>query len=1180
MTKMITAATILRMIEEEKYQKLLPNGEYQRFLPDGIETKLSDILPLLKEHYPQSKYITEELERQPDFERITLQNLAQHTSGLARVAREGLNAKLREGSGEKLTLDAMIDADKLPKSGKYGENIGEYSYNDLGYELLGRIVITIASETAQSPQKFGDVVNELVIDEVRKKVGPEESATLKFFTSDQMEINESGKTQVKGHPELRVEFGKHYHDQKFSEVPSHTYDLSCGGSYTTPESMSIIALHILSGEQEFSIFKEQETCDVFNSRQVPIPRLTPDGKYKGLGFRVYGFGYESFSIPGYERYRDHGGLGYGSNSNVMVDTKENKVATTMVAFEDLTLPLAYALTKKEKPASSIKFDLELHQKTLELSENYSESQLLEMRNSLEKSYEDFRERFDSIQRQKFSRIDNPQENLALSQEARSKMSDAFAQAHIDKYSDLSDEAKKQKFLFRVAKALLGEKDELSAIEEVKEAIQDKEKLSALFLRLDDEDLVKFNWDKDGLAVIKSANLTEGSIQKYCDDIDFRGVMVVEDGKGNQTKVSNYHKGAQEDPADHPFATHSVSKLIGGVAMCKMIADGIIPQDALDRKLELSEATLKKLPAEILKHLEEHNVTLRDVMTHHSGLGGYLDPELKEGQKGYEAGNTKLGYGVNGYSGYVRQQLEKGEAVEVPTSPQDYLKYSERETYEHDKFKYSDLGIVLASLSAEHHYNKTRDPSEHKSFEEIVKENLIIPAGVEKFAAQKPADAIFHSDDPIAPYITGTAGCGYWTNLDGLVKIGKQIGKMWQEDTAFRDAIQNCGQEFYDEKLNIIRHPGGIDSSKTLLSVDLNNGSIVVTEERRLGSDFPFPGWGVVATARDLGKETTSGLLKQVREFYQNVKEEDRKLINQFTEEGVDLLVDYYNTKYPERGQIHRVQAPMTLNVGVEESGEEKNSRTSIETQEASTQGLSQLLQNNRPPLKVMLTFLQRETSDSEFLVDRGRHSIPLLITDEKLILLRDEGNPKSLAIVAQNLGLRFVQQKDPAQYTVETEKGPKIKSTSIQGDHSNCNGIAVGILKDLTAEDVAKVSAFEDRYTPLPKMLKYSQSENFILRTYPELANEPVKFDKEGMPQATLIQYVHDNSHQTVTSTNQQTGEQEQKEQKTGSRIGDKMDRMRQDMSELQAEDKGRWAQKILEKRAQEKESQSKVTER
>jgi hypothetical protein len=35
------------------------------------------------------------------------------------------------------------------------------------------------------------------------------------------------------------------------------------------------------------------------------------------------------------------------------------------------------------------------------------------------------------------------------------------------------------------------------------------------------------------------------------------------------------------------------------------------------------------------------------------------------------------------------------------------------------------------------------------------------------------------------------------------------------------------------------------------------------------------------------------------------------------------------------------------------------------------------------------------------------------------------------------------------------------------------------------------------------------------------------------------------------------------------------MDRMRQNMSELQPEDKGSWAQKILEKRAQEKESQN-----
>jgi len=461
----------------------------------------------------------------------------------------------------------------------------------------------------------------------------------------------------------------------------------------------------------------------------------------------------------------------------------------------------------------------------------------------------------AISKQRFSRIDNPQENLVLETESKLRISEAIAAAHIDRIKSL-DEEKRQSFMPKLAGKLRVELPALIA------AAEDKEKLSALFFNLKDEELITFNKDKDGLPAIKPTNLTAPAIQEYCDTIDFRGVMVINYGEDNQTKISNYHKGTQSDPQDKPFATHSVSKLIGGVTICKMIADEVIAQDALDRKLELAPEVKEKLPEEILKHLEERNVTLRDVMTHHSGLGGYLDPELKEGQKGYEAENTKLGYGVNGYSGYVRQKLEKGEAVEVPTSPQDYLKYSERETYKYGEFKYSDLGIVLASLSAEHHYNKTRDPSESKSFEEIIKETLITPAGVEKFAAQKPADAIFHSDDPIAPYITGTAGCGYWTNLDGLVKIGKQIGKMWKKDKEFRDAIQNCGQEFYDEKLNIIRHPGGIDSSKTLLSVDLNNGSVVATEERRLGSDFPFPGWGVVATARDLGKETTSGLLKE------------------------------------------------------------------------------------------------------------------------------------------------------------------------------------------------------------------------------------------------------------------------------------------------------------------------------
>ena len=386
MTKMITAATVLRMTEEEKYQQ---------FLPKGIETKLSDLLPLLKKHYPDSTYIQTQLELQPNFGDITLEHLAQHTSGLARVE----SGAFRDAN-RKLTPDEMIDATKKPKTGEFGERVGEYFYNDLGYELLGRVIVAVDSEQRGCASMFGNVVDELVISRVKEKIG-EEATNLRFFTSDQMEIV-GGKTVVSGHPELNIKFGKDYHEGHLKEVPSHFYDMSCGGSYADPESMSKIAFHVLHSSPEFSIFKKPETLEIFNSRQVPKYEL--DGSLNPQG-KTYGFGYESYSNSDYQRFRTHGGLGYGSNSNTFVDTKENKVAVAMVAFENLTLPLAYALTNKESSSGSVRLDPKLYQKSLELGRYYSESQLVEMRQGLEKSYDDFREKFDAIQKQKIDALD-------------------------------------------------------------------------------------------------------------------------------------------------------------------------------------------------------------------------------------------------------------------------------------------------------------------------------------------------------------------------------------------------------------------------------------------------------------------------------------------------------------------------------------------------------------------------------------------------------------------------------------------------------------------------------------------------------------------------------------------------------------------------------------------------------
>jgi hypothetical protein len=178
--------------------------------------------------------------------------------------------------------------------------------------------------------------------------------------------------------------------------------MACGGSYANPESMSKIAFHVLHSSPEFSVFKTPETLEIFNSRQVPKHEL--DGSLNPQG-KTYGFGYESYSHPDYQRYRTHGGLGYGSNSNAFIDTKENRSVVAMVGFENLTLPLAYALINKEKATAPVRLSPELYKKSLELSKNYSESQLVEMRQGLEKSYEEFKEKLEAFQKQRTDALD-------------------------------------------------------------------------------------------------------------------------------------------------------------------------------------------------------------------------------------------------------------------------------------------------------------------------------------------------------------------------------------------------------------------------------------------------------------------------------------------------------------------------------------------------------------------------------------------------------------------------------------------------------------------------------------------------------------------------------------------------------------------------------------------------------
>ncbi|MCE3254651.1 MAG: hypothetical protein K0R25_145 [Rickettsiaceae bacterium] len=265
-----------------------------------------------------------------------------------------------------------------------------------------------------------------------------------------------------------------------------------------------------------------------------------------------------------------------------------------------------------------------------------------------------------------------------------------------------------------------------------------------------------------------------------------------------------------------------------------------------------------------------------------------------------------------------------------------------------------------------------------------------------------------------------------------------------------------------------------------------------------------------------------------------------KTIEQFTPEGLDTAVEYYNQKYPDRPEIHRVQ--LLVN-GL--SDRPKFIETACES-------LLPLKQKNGH--KILLTLArQNPKALSGISLD---HSIPFVITDDKLVLMRDEHDSFGQQLfedIAKGLEVSLVQSSAP----IYDKEDPK--RTSIQGDHASCHFIALGVLKDLTKEDLQTVSAFDNGFNPLPKSLKYSQSTTHIRNVLDEKsAQEPVK--KDGR---TAEQYAK--QHKGLTEDGVIT------------RINDKFNRFKKDLSEVVEKVEGRAtpqivAAEILDKRELERE--------
>lgn len=270
---------------------------------------------------------------------------------------------------------------------------------------------------------------------------------------------------------------------------------------------------------------------------------------------------------------------------------------------------------------------------------------------------------------------------------------------------------------------------------------------------------------------------------------FDGFLLLQDGV-SQTRV-----GLQSEA--QPFALHSIGKIFTGIAVCTAIAQGAIPPELLHKKgLELDEDVLKQLPPEVAARCAE--VTLHQTMTHRAGFDDYL----------------------GGCFDAIEGSLKAGEAPEILVEPQDFLKHVSDKTHPIGEFNYSNTGILLVGLALQHQMNEAS--GEHKLYSQILRDLVLDPAGIAVFSAAPIPGSITTPHNEVAAHLCGSPAGGYFTSAADMQRFGEHLCKRWQ-DPAFRAAVAEYGQEFYQKDHATISHSGGVWGSTTWFSAHLPSG---------------------------------------------------------------------------------------------------------------------------------------------------------------------------------------------------------------------------------------------------------------------------------------------------------------------------------------------------------------------
>ncbi len=370
-TKTFTAAALVKMTTDPKYRDYFN-------IDDPLETPIYQFSPLTggtEELTNFQKYLATLAITHPKFSQITLRHLLNHTSGISALSNF---SEFRTDQTRPSHLANHYSPPQLSAEGFEAFHYCDANYNN----LLAPIMESVASAANGRPTTFSEIVKEQVLEAEPLKLR-------QTFLFDEMEYDPSSNlVSVKGRPEIKVAQGFDYFEGKLTSSQDFNYDSAAGGIYSSATEVAKFYHSLLNGSllgtRGYEIF--------FDPRNF----ISSDQHLYGLGIR-------KIEDEGKE-YFHHGGAGIGFYSYVMGrrDSSGVELAATLLSYENLTRPLAAALLgnkkSREENGEEIFFTDEIiTAKMNELSQQHSPSQLITMRQDLEKLQGSFEEKAQAFQ---------------------------------------------------------------------------------------------------------------------------------------------------------------------------------------------------------------------------------------------------------------------------------------------------------------------------------------------------------------------------------------------------------------------------------------------------------------------------------------------------------------------------------------------------------------------------------------------------------------------------------------------------------------------------------------------------------------------------------------------------------------------------------------------------------------